>query len=500
MNQALLKLTPEQVKAHLDAGKPWEIDADVPDPLRNSDIRYSADRTAEVLGRRIREGLTTGNPHCFQVDKPDKTKRPFVYLDPVAQLYFRVVTTGAIAPILQNLPAATIHVRPIMLTNCWQAEAWRTAREYKMSRLAEAKSDLSLLGGFHAKFDVANHYPTVSLRHLCFLLQSFQASELTLNRISDFLSSLHAFSRLPPGLPTGPEASAILGTAVLIPVDRALGELNVFSATRWMDDIEVFDSSHDKIEVAIARVREVLRNGGQALNDTKTSITPIEQVQFSGYELSGNSEIDFPSHEHSSISPIGELEQRCRDQDPDRVPYLLGGFRSRQNPAAIRILERYPWCTRRFPKQTGSYLSAVPHFIQDRDRDWMAERALAPTDSGNVMEQVRIGYALREAKCLSVHGQKLFDKSIATNRADFAPLSDALACAAGSSIGKTSIRKRQAVEQAMELSDFNAQRSHFSALRNGSRGRQTEHALEEILKRNPDMLATVHWLRSVTPI
>ena len=75
MNQALFKLTPEQVKAHLDAGKPWEIDADVPDPLKNSDFRYSADTTAEVLGRRIREGLTTGNPHCFQVDKPDKTKR-----------------------------------------------------------------------------------------------------------------------------------------------------------------------------------------------------------------------------------------------------------------------------------------------------------------------------------------------------------------------------------------------------------------------------------------
>jgi Reverse transcriptase (RNA-dependent DNA polymerase) len=246
------------------------------------------------LGRRIREGLTTGNPHCFQVDKPDRTKRPFVYLDPIAQLYFRAITTGAISPMLQNLSKSTIHVRPTMLSNCWQAEAWRTAQEHKRSRLAEAKLNLSAQGkGFHAKFDVANHYPTVSLKHLCFLLQSIQVPESTLNHISDFVSSLHAFNRLPPGLPTGPEASAILGTAVLIPVDRALGELDVFSATRWMDDIEVFDPSHEKLETAIARVREVLNCGGQVLNDSKTSITPIEQVQLSEFEPSGTQRMTF---------------------------------------------------------------------------------------------------------------------------------------------------------------------------------------------------------------
>ena len=195
------------------------------------------------------------------------------------------------------------------------------------------------------------------------------------------------------------------------------------------------------------------------------------------------------------LDPIEELRQRAIDEDADRVPFLIGGLRSNRDPTALRLLETYPWITRTFQKQS-KYLSAVRDEMTDRDRDWIAERVLDTTSKDNVFQQARLAYVLRDLRALSKHGQKLFDKSRAADRSTHAVLSDALACAAATSQERASIRPRRATEIGMELADMNARRAHFVCLRETNLGQQAEHALVEVVKRDPDMEITANWLRS----
>ena len=104
-----------------------------------------------------------------------------------------------------------------------------------------------------AKLDVKNHYPTVPVEHLFFLLQSFGVYPTTIANVGTFLDALHQFPRIPGGVPTGPEASAILGTASLVPLDRILARHDLV-AVRWMDDIDMFATSEGSIRSAIEEV------------------------------------------------------------------------------------------------------------------------------------------------------------------------------------------------------------------------------------------------------
>jgi hypothetical protein len=260
-----------------------------------------------------------------------------------------------------------------------------------------------------------------------------------------------------------------------------------------MDDIDMFATSECSIHAAIQEVQAYLSAHGQSLNEEKTSVEMLEanvSQSLSAIQDEGNFD-----NTDEDVDPIEELRQRAIDQDGDRVPFLIGGLRSNRDPRALRLLETYPWITKTFQKQSAKYLSAVGDEVTDRDREWIAERALETTTEDNVFEQARLAYVLRDLRALSNHGQQLFDKSRATDRSTHAVLSDALACAAATSQEKASIRSRRATEIGMELAEMNARRAHFVCLRETNLGQQAEHALVEVVKRDPDMRITANWLR-----
>ncbi len=490
-----IQLSADVVHRHLRAARRWELDADVPDPLLGKDLIFAPALTAQVLAARIAEDRLVGHPHCFRVSKPGGGQRPFTYMDPLAHLLFRIIATQAVGAASRNLSASVVHVRPERTTDgCWRADDWRAARKVRADRAREVTQALKQRGGgFVATLDVANHFPTVSLDRLAFLLQSFAVSPQSVDCVNRFLTRLHGFSRIPSGLPIGAEASAILGTAYLIPIDRVIERSGIASAVRWMDDLSIADQSEGNIHATIAAIASALDLGQQALNDAKTKVEHIGHA--SHPDMSGtNDEDDVVTRvEHSDNA--SELELRCANQDSERVAYILGGLRAKKNPAALPIMERYPWLTRTFAKQCGQYAGSVVDAISDRDREWIAERVLVPTTADNVFEQTRLAYVLRDARCLARHGTLLFERSNSVDRSQHAVLADALACAAGSSREKSAVRTSRAVDQAMELADFNARRAHFSSLRNDQLGKQAEFALAEILRKDSDMAATVNWLR-----
>jgi reverse transcriptase-like protein len=96
-----------------------------------------------------------------------------------------------------------------------------------------------------------------------------------------FLGSLR--SRGIRGLPVGPESSAVLANAALLPVDEALRVTGAVSL-RWVDDVVAFTATYREATRVLHLVRATLGVLGLSLNEAKTRILPDrdEAVAFLG--------------------------------------------------------------------------------------------------------------------------------------------------------------------------------------------------------------------------
>ena len=77
------------------------------------------------------------------------------------------------------------------------------------------------------------------------------------------------------GLPQGPDASAVLSNAYLVPVDEEMASLarsNDWRYVRWSDDIRVFTKSEDSARTAAFRLSLAIRRQGLYLQGSKTRI------------------------------------------------------------------------------------------------------------------------------------------------------------------------------------------------------------------------------------
>jgi hypothetical protein len=83
----LSEISEHTVRDQLRAAQHWAAEADVPDPLNGRDMFFAPGLTAQVLNRRIAEERYVGIPHCFRSTKLGGGLRPFVYMDPLSQLF-----------------------------------------------------------------------------------------------------------------------------------------------------------------------------------------------------------------------------------------------------------------------------------------------------------------------------------------------------------------------------------------------------------------------------
>ena len=71
------------------------------------------------------------------------------------------------------------------------------------------------------------------------------------------------------GLPVGPDPSAVLANAALLPVDRSLRGL---VALRWVDDLVVVAPTAADAPSILRVIREAAGEAGLELNESKTAI------------------------------------------------------------------------------------------------------------------------------------------------------------------------------------------------------------------------------------
>lgn len=348
----MIQISTRRAKDLVTSSLPWDKGSDLPDVLGFGDLRYSPALTAAAINARQDPLLRVGTPTPFQFPKPNGGTRYLTHLDAITKLDFKRAAQLAQPQIEAELDRASNEVhyaRSERAGDSWSIIDWRRAHAIKRSFIAQIERDQD--GAGRGELDVKNHYPSTRPQSLVRMLSSFGVDDSARNSLLEILELFDSFPGSPPGLPVGPEASALLGTASLIHLDRLLARSGAINFCRWVDDfVIVVDSEADFAEIA-ERCEAQLTLQGQGCNYDKTHFanwgTPLALEQSGGAELAGD--------------PSESLEELILAGSMRKVPSALGLARKQQDIAVIEVLVKYPAIIETFPRQVAEYLRSVRH-------------------------------------------------------------------------------------------------------------------------------------------
>ncbi len=459
----------------------WWAQADVPDPLNCADLRARPDLAASAMRSRAAGGWIWGTPRGFPYLKPSGGQRALVRLDPLADLFYRERVGRVVGPVERALPASVFNARSEAHRSSWRTKDWRRAhREFREAR------DKASRAGYdgEARFDVRSHYATIGCRSLRQCLNSVGAGSGATDSLIESLDDLHAVPDVPQGLPVGPEGSAPLGTAALIPLDRRLRGRGLH-ALRWMDDVVVPLESADMFDDVMEVAHGQLHLLGQSLN--------IDKCEFVAY---GADLDDVGSADGDggmlSDDPLQALEMAAWLEEPRGVTMALGLLRSRSDPAGVALLKANEWMVDRFPKQVAAYLRAV--MARDDSWDWVLDLIDRTTDDRNAGAQLHLARVLPHSAISPSIRASLFDRAHAIQRSRHAPLADHLFAASARARTHDPKHRRRALELAVEMAELDAARALLSTFAKGGVDRQARAGLHHIRRTRPELEMAVEWV------
>lgn len=208
-------------------------------------------RRPRVLRRPPRPAFVAG---------PGGGHRRLTVLDPLdARTYERLV--ARVAPAVERALGHHVVANRVVGSDL-RLEDWRIA--HRRWRRATGRSEP---GGLRLHLDVADCYGSIRPEVVDASLRSLGSEpSLELLRLLRELAEQDV-----PGLPVGPDASAVLANAVLRPMDlavRAAGAAHV----RWVDDVVVVVRSRRHAIRVLDGVRRELASLGLTLQDAKTCL------------------------------------------------------------------------------------------------------------------------------------------------------------------------------------------------------------------------------------
>lgn len=179
---------------------------------------------------------------------------------------------AAVAPLVPAIEAA---LPPEVLANRVAAvrrdparielEPWDVAR----ARFRRLVRERAAEAGAALMADVRDCYGSISAQAVAAALARLGCSVAQVGTVVGLLERLAA--RGVRGLPIGPEPSAVLANAVLLPIDRALAA-GGWSHVRWVDDVIVFTDSASAASEALERFTAAVAGLGLAVATGKTRV------------------------------------------------------------------------------------------------------------------------------------------------------------------------------------------------------------------------------------
>jgi len=214
----------------------------------------------------VRRRVLRHPPRMSRVARHGGDARTMVVLEPRDEAVYRELVATVAAAVERSLGPAVLANRvaatPLVL------EDWRAARARWRRAVGRPGAR-----GLRVHVDVADCYDSIRPEVVAASLRAAGADPRALVRLLHELVD-HGV----PGLPVGPEPSAVLANAVLAPVDLAVAAADV-PHVRWVDDIVAFVPGRRpavRVTDAVRRELEVL---GLRPNEAKTRIedrrTPV---------------------------------------------------------------------------------------------------------------------------------------------------------------------------------------------------------------------------------
>jgi len=154
-----------------------------------------------------------------------------------------------------------------------QSKAW--------GRFQEVQRDAPADGWTHVLVtDVAGFYEYIDADVLHDTLGDLGVDPEDTGAVKGLMKGWHKKSGL-RGLPQGPDASAVLSNAYMVPVDEEMNSLcrtHSWKYARWSDDIRVFTHSADSARTAAFRLSLAVRRQGLYLQGSKTRIVTADEL------------------------------------------------------------------------------------------------------------------------------------------------------------------------------------------------------------------------------
>ncbi len=177
------------------------------------------------------------------LSKPNGARRRMAVLDPAVHARYRDAVADVAAVVERSLGHEVIGSRCLATGTRLTVEPWRPARRRYVRRVASWRC------GAVVRLDVRNCFGSMSSEVVTEALARAGADRSAAVAVRDLLCAFEADGI--PGLPVGPEPSAVLANAVLASADRAMRSLGVPFA-RWSDDVAVGAIEGDSGAVAEA--------------------------------------------------------------------------------------------------------------------------------------------------------------------------------------------------------------------------------------------------------
>lgn len=447
-----LRLNPEDVAAN----KGWLRDADIPDVLDWRDFHHSPSLTLGVLGevQRDRKRNASDRMHYMKYPKPNGGERVFPVLNPIDELSYRNAVKPAACKLGRSIPANVFSRRTIRASGAFRAEPWRDARSRWNDWLKY--HEVRDPGGGRGFLDVESCFGTIDRQRLLeSTLPSLGCESYEIAPIAEFFEF---FSKKPHGacgLPVGQEMSSLLGTAALVPVDRAAGDTPY---ARWVDDIVI--PTHEPSEFYQGRVPELevqLDRGGQVFNSAKTLWLPWSAHLEAGDYGGVIADVDGDQAAYVRLFNAAEAV----DYEPVRA--AIAELSKEQDERGMEVLQDFPWILERFPKRCASYAKQVWTKTDERYRAWVFDALELPDSSVDRYPlQMHLLRSFRKDLMREADHRNLLESGADLLGSRPAPLRFQMAASAIRNGGKH--EWHDAIELAFQLTDLNMRRALLGEL------------------------------------
>ena len=390
--------------------------ADVPDVIAFADLAHDRGRYVRALARRQLEPDAPGACLPFPFPNGPAKLRRLSVIDPRGQVLLRCAA-GRIASTTDPRLFAGVHsARLVAGPPSWETrspdKAWQRLKKEGRKFVSSADARAVL------RTDVAGYYPSIEHGRLEDLLSEIGCDADAVTVLGRCLAWWRtAFGLV--GLPIGPEASGVLGTGFLHPVDELVREHSL-GYLRYTDDIFVVGGSADECWDFAASVDSGLSALALTRNIEKTEVIDADEARVRWFGRNPIGPYDDAVDGGVALTEVGAVqivrgELARGDPDPDRFRYALGALRTSKNREVVVELLASPAALELFPKQVGDYLLDVAPLgaeLVERTLDGLAD----PLDDRHHARDVHLIRACRGERLGRVEGQGLVHAAMDSRR------------------------------------------------------------------------------------